>query len=73
LARASFCAGPRGLLVWHRPLESNAAVKLTTTAIAELNARPELGRAETLGRSMLAIAQDKSNPGMRTRRSGRRS
>lgn len=45
LARAFFYAGARGLLVSHWPVKSSAAVKLTTTAIAELKAHPEIGRA----------------------------
>jgi CHAT domain-containing protein len=62
LARAFFYAGARGLLVSHWPVQSNAAVKLTTTAIAELKAHPEIGRAEALRRAMLALMQDKSDP-----------
>jgi CHAT domain-containing protein len=62
LARAFFYAGARGLLVSHWPVQSAAAVKLTTTAIAELKAHPDIGRAEALRRSMLALMQDKSNP-----------
>src|SRR5215471_3623589 len=62
LARAFFYAGGRGLLVSHWPVKSSAAVKLTTTAIAELKAHPEIGRAEALRRAMLALMQDKSEP-----------
>jgi CHAT domain-containing protein len=62
LARAFFYAGARGLLVSHWPVKSSAAVKLTTTAIAELKAHPEIGRAEALRRAMLALMQDKSDP-----------
>jgi CHAT domain-containing protein len=61
LARA-FYAGVRGLLVSHWPVKSSAAVKLTTTAIAELKAHPEIGRAEALRRAMLTLMQDKSDP-----------
>ena len=62
LARAFFYAGARGLLVSHWPVESQAAVKLTTRAIAELKADPKIGRAEALRRSMLALMQDRSDP-----------
>jgi CHAT domain-containing protein len=62
LARAFFYAGARGLLVSHWPVQSAAAVKLTTTAISELKAHPEIGRAEALRRAMLGLMQDKSNP-----------
>jgi CHAT domain-containing protein len=62
LARAFFYAGARGLLVSHWPVKSSAAVKLTTTAIAELKAHPEIGRAEALRRAMLALMGDKSDP-----------
>jgi CHAT domain-containing protein len=54
--------GAGGLLVSHWPVKSSAAVKLTTTAIAELKAHPEIGRAEALRRAMLALMQDKSDP-----------
>jgi CHAT domain-containing protein len=62
LARAFFYAGARGLLVSHWPVKPSAAVKLTTTAIAELKADSEIGRAEALRRAMLALIQDKSDP-----------
>jgi CHAT domain-containing protein len=62
LARAFFYAGARGLLVSHWPVKSSAAVKLTTAAVTELKAHPEIGRAEALRRSMLALMQDKSDP-----------
>jgi CHAT domain-containing protein len=56
LARAFFYAGARALLVSHWP--SDAAVKLTTTAFAEMckskTARTPIGRAEALRRAMLA-------------------
>jgi CHAT domain-containing protein len=62
LARAFFYAGARGLLVSHWPVDSKAAVRLTTAAFAELKAAPEIGRAEALRRSMLALLQDRSEP-----------
>jgi CHAT domain-containing protein len=55
LARAFFYAGARALLVSHWPVESDAAVKLTTGAFSELAAHPGIGRAEALRRSMRAL------------------
>ena len=52
LARAFFYAKARALLVSHWYVLSDAAVKLTTTAFAELRANPRIGRAEALRRSM---------------------
>jgi CHAT domain-containing protein len=52
LARAFFYAKARALLVSHWPVNSDAAVKLTTRAFAELKANPAIGRAEALRRSM---------------------
>jgi len=66
LARAFFYAGARALLVSHWPVNSLAAVKLTTGALGELKVNPELGRAEALRRAMLALvdngASDEANP-----------
>ncbi len=62
LARAFFYAGARSLLVSHWPVESEAAVKLTTGAFAELAKNPQIGRAEALRRSMLARIADPSSP-----------
>jgi CHAT domain-containing protein/tetratricopeptide (TPR) repeat protein len=59
LARAFFYAGARALLVSHWPVESAAAVKLTTRTIAELKASPGIGRAEALRRAMLALMADR--------------
>jgi CHAT domain-containing protein len=55
LARAFFYAGARSLLVSHWAVNSNATVKLITTAVSELRSDPKLGRAEALRRSMLAM------------------
>jgi CHAT domain-containing protein/tetratricopeptide (TPR) repeat protein len=55
LARAFFYAGARSLLVSHWQVASDSTVKLITKAIAELKADPNIGRAEALRRSMLAI------------------
>ena len=61
LARAFFYAGARSLLVSHWPVESGAAVKLTTGAFAELAKNPGIGRAEALRRSMRALIADPSS------------
>ena len=55
LARAFFYAKARALLVSHWPVNSDAAVKLTTRAFAELSANPQIGRAEALRRSMAEL------------------
>ena len=55
LARAFFYAGSRSLLVSHWPVESQAAIRLTVSAIEELRSNPRIGRAEALRRSMLAM------------------
>jgi CHAT domain-containing protein len=60
MARAFFYAGARALLVSHWEVESNAAVKLTTRAFAELKAHPKDGRAEALRISMRELIQEGS-------------
>ena len=55
LARAFFYAGARSLLVSHWPVNSGAAVKITTGAINEMKAHPTIGRAEALRRSNAAL------------------
>jgi CHAT domain-containing protein len=55
LARAFFYAGARALLVSHWKVNSDAAVRLTTKAFAELEANPKIGRAEALRRSMIDV------------------
>jgi len=62
LARAFFYAGTRALLVSNWPVESDAAVKLTTRTFAELAKDPSIGRAEAFRRSMLALIDDSSTP-----------
>jgi CHAT domain-containing protein len=62
LARAFFYAGARTLLVSHWPVDSSAAVQLTTTTFETLQQHPGMGRAEALRRSMLAYMHDRSNP-----------
>ena len=61
MARAFFYAGARALLVSHREVGSDAAVKLTTRAFAELKANPKIGRAEALRISMHDLI-DKGTP-----------
>ena len=60
LARAFFYAGGRALLVSHWPVYSDAAVRLTTTAFAELDRNPKAGRAEALQNAMIALIDDRS-------------
>ena len=62
LARAFFYAGARALLVSHWRVDSQAAVRLTTTTFAALQKEPALGRAEALRRAMLAYIDDGSSP-----------
>jgi CHAT domain-containing protein len=58
LARAFFSAGARSLLVSHWPVVSDAAVELTTGAVAALSQEPQIGRAEAMRRSMAAMVAD---------------
>jgi CHAT domain-containing protein len=60
LARAFFYAGDRALLVSPWPGYSDAAVRLTTRAFAELDRTPKAGRAEAFQRSMIALMDDRS-------------
>src|SRR5437588_10269283 len=62
LARAFFYAGARALLVSHWAVESNAAMRLTTSTFDILKSGPELGRAEALRRAMLAYMSDDTDP-----------
>jgi CHAT domain-containing protein/tetratricopeptide (TPR) repeat protein len=62
LARAFFYAGARALLVSHWYVDSRAAVKLTTSAFAELERNPQIGRTEALRRAMLATMRDAGRP-----------
>jgi CHAT domain-containing protein len=61
LARAFFYAGARSLLVSHWPVDSHAAVRLTTGAFTELRKHPDIGRTEALRRSMQALIADRSS------------
>ncbi len=62
LARAFFYAGARALLVSHWAVESNAAMRLTTSTFDIMRSDPTLGRAEALRRAMLAYLSDTSDP-----------
>ena len=62
LARAFFYAGARALLVSHWAVESNAAMRLTTSTFDIIKSHPTLGRAEALRRAMLAYLNDTSDP-----------
>ncbi len=61
LAKAFFYAGARALLVSHWSVQSEAAVKLTTRMLTEAAQHPDIGRAEALRRSMLALMGDTEN------------
>jgi CHAT domain-containing protein len=62
LAKAFFYAGSRALLVSHWPVDSDAAVALTTGMFAAAADDPAIGRAEALRRSMVALMEDPENP-----------
>jgi CHAT domain-containing protein len=55
LARAFFYAGARALLVSHWSVYSDATVKLITGAVSRMAADKNLGRAEAMRQSMLAL------------------
>ena len=55
LARAFFYAGARALLVSHWEVNSNATVKLITSAVGAQARDKTVGRAEALRRAMLAM------------------
>jgi CHAT domain-containing protein len=56
LARAFFYAGTRALLVSHWPVNSDAAVGITTGATGAMTSHPGIGPAEALRRSISALA-----------------
>lgn len=56
LARAFFYAGSRALLVSHWPVNSDAAVYITTGAIGAMASQSGIGPAEALRRSISALA-----------------
>jgi CHAT domain-containing protein/tetratricopeptide (TPR) repeat protein len=55
LARAFFYAGARALLVSHWAVNSEATVKLIVKGFDELKSDPNIGRAEAMRRSALAL------------------
>jgi CHAT domain-containing protein len=61
LARAFIYAQARALLVSHWAVDSDATVKLITSAMGEIGRNRSVGRAEALRRSMLAMI-DKGDP-----------
>jgi CHAT domain-containing protein/tetratricopeptide (TPR) repeat protein len=61
LARAFFYAGSRSILVSHWPVNSGASVQLTTAAVEAVIKDPQLGKADALERSMVAL-MDKGAP-----------
>jgi CHAT domain-containing protein len=63
LAKAFFYAGARSLLLSHWAVKSDAAVRLTTGAFAELAKDSTIGRAEALRRSMMAMLDPANPPG----------
>ena len=62
LARAFFYSGARALLVSHWAVDSNAAMRLTTSTFNIMKSDPSLGRAEALRRAMVAYMDDTSDP-----------
>ena len=73
LARAFIYAQARALLVSHWAVDSNATVKLITSAMREIaRDRKTVGRAEALRRAMLALI-DKGDAARRIPPTGRRS
>jgi CHAT domain-containing protein len=58
IARAFIYAGARALLVSHWAVDSNAAVKLITTAATEMARDPSIGRAEAMRRAMQAMIEN---------------
>jgi CHAT domain-containing protein/tetratricopeptide (TPR) repeat protein len=66
LARAFFHAGGSSLLVTHWSVYSSAAVEVSTGLFRTLQDEPELGHAEALRRSVLAILDDPAQDPLRT-------
>ncbi len=63
LARSFFYAGARSLLVSHWPVRSDAAVALTTRAIAALKQDAAVGRSVAMQQAMLSVIVDRSIAG----------
>ena len=61
LARAFFYAGTRALLVSHWAVDTEAALRLTTSTFDIMGKDASIGRAEALRRAMLDYLNDKSN------------
>lgn len=59
LARGFFYAGSRSLLVTHWSVESESAMKLTTTTFDAYQKDPKIQRAEALRIAMLKVMQEK--------------
>jgi len=59
LARAFFYAGARALLVSHWAVASDPTVQLITGAFEASNRSPDIGRAEALRESMIAMIEGK--------------
>jgi CHAT domain-containing protein len=57
MARAFFYAGARAILVSHWQVRSDAAVKLTTRAFAELKSNLSIGRAEAFRVAMRELIE----------------
>jgi CHAT domain-containing protein len=64
LARAFLFAGTRAILVSHWPVRDDAAGLLTEGIFTRLAADPEMGRAEALRQSMLALIDGAEDPGL---------
>ena len=62
LAKAFFYAGTRSLLVSHWSVVSDAAEELTTGMFDEVRAEPDIGWAQALRRSSLAMISSPDRP-----------
>ncbi len=62
MAKAFFYAGSRALFVSHRPVASDAAVKLTTAMFRAQAKAPEIGKAEAHRRAIAAVMADREYP-----------
>ncbi len=58
LAKAFFYAGARSLLVSHWPVESNVAMKMTTSLFRNLKRQPEIDKAEALRQTKIALIEN---------------
>ena len=62
LARSFFYAGARSVLVSLWAVNSNATVKLVSGAVAAMEEKPNIGRAEALQEAMLALIGKGAHP-----------